>query len=144
MDIIVCSMTLTYLKCPQMEIGTMANILIVDDDEMMRGLFKGMVTKAGHEVTLCDTSQEAIRIAEEFKPDLLITDIFIPEQGGLEVIRQAKKILPEIKIIAVSGFAMRQDVDVLELAKRGGADETFQKPVHAQVLSETIKLLLES
>jgi len=127
-----------------MEIGTMANILIVDDDELMRTLFKGMVAEAGHKVTLCETSQEAIQLAEEFKPDLLITDIFIPEQGGLEVIRQVKKILPEIKIIAVSGFAMRQDVDVLELAKRGGADETFQKPVHAQVLVETIKLLLDS
>jgi CheY-like chemotaxis protein len=127
-----------------MEIGTMANILIVDDDEIMRALFEGMVTEAGHQATLCGTSQEAIRIAEEIKPDLIITDIFIPEEGGLKVIGHVKEVLPDTKIIAISGFDIRQDVDVLELAKRGGADETFSKPVHAQVLCETIKLLLES
>jgi CheY-like chemotaxis protein len=127
-----------------MEIDTMANILIADDDEVMRALFKGMVTKAGHEATICGTSQEAIRIAEEIKPDLIITDIFIPEEGGLKVISHLKEILPDIKIIAISGFDTRQDVDVLELARHGGADETFQKPVHAQILSKTIKLLLEN
>ena len=122
----------------------MARILIVDDDEMMRAMLNGIVTEAGHEVTICDTSQEATRIADEIEPDLIITDIFIPEKGGLEVIRHVKDVLPDTKIIAISGFDMRQDVDVLELAKRGGADETFQKPVHAQVLSDTIQLLLES
>tara|TARA_A100001037_G_scaffold278039_1_gene278648 strand:- start:897 stop:1124 length:228 start_codon:yes stop_codon:yes gene_type:complete len=75
---------------------------------------------------------------------LIITDIFMPEEGGLEVIRTVKKTTPEAKIIAISGFDLRQEVDVLELAKKYGADETFQKPVHAQILSETINLLLSN
>ena len=68
----------------------------------------------------------------------------MPEEGGLEVIRTVKKTKPEAKIIAISGFDLRQEVDVLELAKKYGADETFQKPVHAQILSETINLLLSN
>ena len=81
----------------------MANILIVDDDEIMRALFEGMVTEAGHQATLCGTSQEAIRIAEEIKPDLIITDIFIPEEGGLKVIGHPPHILLHSKKYPAAG-----------------------------------------
>lgn len=120
----------------------MASIVIIDDDEVMRSLFKEMVTDAGHEASTAETSEEGWKLVEEIHPDLVITDIFMPEEGGFGVIRRIKKSLPAIKIIAISGFDIRQEVDVLELAKRYGADETFQKPVHAQILSETINLLL--
>jgi len=122
----------------------MAKILIIDDDEVMRTLFAEIVTEAGHDATLAETSNEGCRLTEELKPDMILTDIFIPEEGGLEVIRNVKKKLPDTKIIAISGFDIRQEVDVLELAKKYGADETFQKPVHAQILSETINPLLNN
>lgn len=121
----------------------MARILICDDDEMMVRLFREVVTEAGHEAMTASNSRDGIELAEREKPDLIITDIFMPEEGGLEVIRAIKKSRPDTKIIAVSGFDMRQEVDVLEIAKKLGADETFQKPVHAQILSETIGYLLE-
>jgi DNA-binding response OmpR family regulator len=122
----------------------MARILIVDDDEIMRTLFVEIVTEAGHEAATAETSQDATRLAEEMKPDLLMTVKFLPEEGGLEVIRRVKKSCPNTKIIAISGFDLRQEVDVLDLAKKYGADETFQKPVHAQILTRTINLLLAS
>ena len=120
----------------------MARILIIDDDEVMRDLFVEIVTEAGHEATAAETSEDGSRLAEEWKPDLVITDIFMPEEGGLEVIRKVKRTSPGTKIIAISGFDLRQEVDVLELAKKYGADEAFQKPVHARVLTDSINLLL--
>ena len=120
----------------------MAKILIIDDDEVMRSLLEDMVTAAGHETTTAETSEEGMKLAGQIEPDVIITDIFMPEEGGFEVIRRVKKTLPRTKIIAISGFDIRQEVDVLALAKQYGADETFQKPVHAQILSETISHLL--
>jgi DNA-binding response OmpR family regulator len=122
----------------------MASILIIDDDEVMRSLFLEIVTEAGHEAATAETSEEGRELADKLKPDLILTDIFMPEEGGFEVIRSVKKSSPETKIIAISGFDLRQEVDVLALAKQYGADETFQKPVHAQILTETINLLLSS
>ena len=120
----------------------MARILIIDDEEVMRDLLVEIVTEAGHEATTAGTSEDGSRLAEEWKPDLVITDIFMPEEGGLEVIRKVKRSSPGTKIIALSGFDLRQEVDVFELAKKYGADEAFQKPVHARVLTESINLLL--
>lgn len=120
----------------------MARILIIDDEEAMRSLFVEIVTQAGHEATTAETSEDGSRLAEEWKPDLVITDIFMPEEGGIEVIRKVKRTSPGTKIIAISGFDLRQEVDVLELAKKYGADEALQKPVHVHVVLETIKLLL--
>ena len=120
----------------------MARILIIDDEEVLRDLYVEIVTEAGHEATTAETSEDGSRLVEEWKPDLVITDIFMPGEGGIEAIRKVKRSSPGTKIIAISGFDLRQEVDVLELAKKYGADEAFQKPVHARVLTESINLLL--
>lgn len=122
----------------------MASILIIDDEAIMQKQLTGILANAGHETATADTAEEGYRLAEEMKPDLVITDIFVPEAGGLEVIRRIKKSVPKARIIAISGSDVRQEVDVLGLARSEGADETFQKPIHAQVITETINHLLSS
>ena len=120
----------------------MAKILIIDDDEMMRTMIREMLEEDGHTISTAETSSDGVKAAEADPPDLVITDIFMPEEGGLEVIRRLTRTLPDTKVLAISGFDLREGVDILELARTYGAAETLQKPVPAETVKSTVSKLL--
>ena len=120
----------------------MPRVLVADDDEMVTSLFSQSFKNHGYEVVTVGTSEDAIAQFREAPFDLVITDIFMPEEGGLEVIRKLAKEDPRPGIIAVSGFDIREGVDILELARNYGADLTLEKPVSmAELLDAAAKLL---
>ena len=82
----------------------MPRVLVADDDEIVRSLFSRWFKSHGYEVVTVGTSEDAIAQFREAPFDLVITDIFMPEEGGLEVIRKLAKEDPRPGIIAVSGF----------------------------------------
>ncbi len=122
----------------------MPRVLVADDDEMVTSLFSQSFKNHGYEVVTVGTSEDAIAQFREAPFDLVITDIFMPEEGGLEVIRKLAKEDPRPGIIAVSGWDIREGVDVLELAKNYGADLTLEKPVSLAELLDAAAKLLES
>ena len=107
----------------------MPRVLVVDDDENVTSLFSKSLMAGGYEVFTASTSGEAISLFSEKPCDLVIIDIFMPEEGGLEVIRRLAKEDPRPRIIAVSGMDIREGVDVLEFARNYVADLTMEKPV---------------
>jgi len=82
---------------------TMALAMIVDDDTHIQLALRQIVESAGHRVIEAGNGQDAIELFEEFRPDLVITDVFMLDTDGIETIRAVRRIMPGAKIIAISG-----------------------------------------
>jgi CheY-like chemotaxis protein len=107
----------------------MANILIVDDDEKIRSVFSRFLTGKDHMVTCAEDGQEGLHMLEAEPPDLIITDIMMPNVDGLEVILAIRKKDPNLPIIAVSGGMHAMPMDFLSMAEKLGAGTVLHKPV---------------
>jgi CheY-like chemotaxis protein len=120
----------------------MAKILVFDDEPSILLMIKKMLEKAGHEVDIALNGREGMELLEKNKPDLVITDIIMPEKEGLETIMTLRKRYPEIKIIAISGGGRIGPEGYLPSAKHLGADMVFQKPLVQKEFMEAVALLL--
>ena len=105
----------------------MAAILVIDDDRFYLSLIRRILEDAGHRVMESTTGPEGIALYRERKPDLVITDIFMPGMDGNEVIRQLRSMDREVAIIAVSAGGAFYDIDFLETARKLGADAILRK-----------------
>ena len=120
----------------------MAKILVLDDELSILLMLKKMLEKAGHEVDIALNGREGMELFEKNKPDLLISDIIMPEKEGLETIFQLKKKYPELKIIAISGGGRIGPEGYLPSAKFFGANLIFQKPLIQKEFMHAVSLLL--
>jgi CheY-like chemotaxis protein len=104
----------------------MARILIIEDDPDMRSLLSEVIGDVGHEVFVAADGEEGLRALEKEAPDVLITDIVMPEKDGLEVLLALRSKKPRFKIIAISGTPAQWMV--LRTAEDLGAHKTLAKP----------------
>jgi CheY-like chemotaxis protein len=112
-------------------------ILVVDDNSMMREAMTAVLGSAGYTVSQAPDGNAAIAFAREHPVGLLITDLVMPEQEGIETIQHFVKDFPQIPIIAVSGMP-----EYLPVAKALGAAAVFEKPVtRADLLGAVHKLM---
>jgi DNA-binding NtrC family response regulator len=118
----------------------MAKILVIDDSDSIRELVLLVLTRDGHEVVGTSCGRECIAHLQRHPVDLLITDIFMPEVDGLEIILQAKKLKPEVRVIAMSSKTGK--MDMLPAAKAFGASLTLHKPFSLAALSEAVRSVL--
>jgi len=118
----------------------MALILIVDDDPTLRTLFEQYLTNSGYSVALAADGREGLDLMRQQKPDLIITDIMMPEMDGLEIIREIRAHHPELPVIAISGGMRAAPINFLPHAKKFGACHVFEKPV---ALAELLKVVQE-
>src|SRR5258707_820610 len=110
----------------------MARILVIEDDADMRVWMEHTLISAGHRVTLAADGQEGVKTFRADSADLVITDLFMPNQEGLETIRQLQEEFPELAIIAISGEAspISEELGVrtmLTAARQLGAAAVLQK-----------------
>ena len=126
----------------------MAKILVVDDNRAVRTVVQEILTRSGHEVTLAADGDEGIQSYRALRPDIVVTDIFMPRKDGIETITDLRREFPGAKIIAMSAGWMRgmnihgPDADILAYAKRCGADAILEKPFEPTQLRATIDGLL--
>ena len=104
----------------------MQRILVIDDDPDVRALIEQMLTGAGYEVVLAVEGREGVAQHRASPVDLVITDLYMPTQEGLETIAQLRKHFPDVKIIAMSGKTAASAM--LPIAQRLGAVEVLNKP----------------
>jgi CheY-like chemotaxis protein len=116
----------------------MARILIIDDDEGMRGSLAHTLEKLGHEVSAAADGKAGVARAIESEPDLVITDLIMPEKEGLETIMDLRALHPRIRIIAMSGGGRLSNEDYLHLAKRFGAKISLAKPFTREELKAAL------
>jgi DNA-binding response OmpR family regulator len=108
-------------------------ILVVDDNRDSAGILAAILRHEGHAVWLAFSGREAISLADEHKPALVLLDINMPEMSGFDVVRELRdyKRAPRPVILAVSGYG--QESDKLA-AKRVGFDGYLIKPVEPKEL----------
>jgi DNA-binding NtrC family response regulator len=114
----------------------MARILVVDDQEMMRDSLVATLKRENHYVTGCSDAQSAIAKLTHGRFELLITDLKMPKQGGIELLAEAKKLRPDLPVVLMTAFAT---VNTAVEAMKLGAYDYIQKPFDG----EQIKLLVD-
>jgi len=121
----------------------MAKILVLDDEVAIVLMIKKMLEKAGHEVDMALNGRDGMILFEQNKPDLLITDIIMPEKEGLETIFELRQKYPDLKIIAISGGGRISPEGYLPGAKLLGADMVFPKPLDQKEFMQAVATLLK-
>lgn len=122
----------------------MAKVLIIDDDKVVRDLARRMLELENHTILEAKDGLEGIEIFQNENPDVVITDIIMPNADGLEVIRQIKKQNPDAKIIAISGAGQSPDQAYLKHARVFGATASLTKPFAPNQLLSVLNNLLSS
>ncbi len=112
----------------------MASVLIVEDSRLERLILGQIIEQAGHECHFATGGLEALEIYLRGGIDIVVTDLQMPDGGGLELIEALGALLPGVAIIAVSGLRP----EVLAEARSKGAAAAFSKPVDPDELVEAI------
>jgi len=114
----------------------MKKIVIIEDDQIIRESLKEILEMNSFQVLAIDSGIDLMKKITKFRPDVLITDIIMPDKDGIEIIIEAKKTLTDIKLIAISGGGRIDSESYLNTAKYLGADATLKKPfTHEQMIS---------
>lgn len=118
-------------------------ILIVEDNELNMKLFHDLLDAHGYTTIQTRNGVDALELAREHKPDLILMDIQLPEVSGLEVTRWIKDDdeLCEIPIVAVTAFAMKGDE---ERIRDGGCEGYISKPISVVHFLKTIGQLINA
>ena len=118
----------------------MARILVIDDDVDMRALLDEMLRTGGHEVVQAGDGRDGVAKYRSARVDLVITDLCMPNQEGLETIVELRRDFPGVAIIAMSGKTFARTM--LSIAIRLGAVETLEKPFQpAELLAAVARAL---
>lgn len=120
----------------------MAHILVADDDPQIRRLLKQILEIDGHEIIAAADGNEAMKTALHSPPQILITDLYMPNKDGLETILEFRKRFPLTKIIIISGGGRHGNYFV-HTAKSLGADLTMKKPLQSQQILQAVEELLQ-
>ena len=113
-------------------------LLIVDDDADMRLSLKLALEMAGYSAELAADGHEALAIQRQRPADVLITDIFMPESDGFEVIDAVRREFPQTKIVVISGGAKLAKRQYLLDAALMDVDAILPKPFDVEALLETL------
>lgn len=113
-------------------------VLIVEDNELNMKLFHDLLVAHGYRTIQTRNGLEALGLAREHRPDLILMDIQLPEVSGLEVTKWIKDddAIRQIPIIAVTAFAMKGDE---ERIRSGGCEAYISKPISVMSFLETVR-----
>src|SRR3970040_710135 len=121
--------------------GAAKTVLVVEDNELNMKLFHDLLEAHGYNILQTKDGMEALRLAREHHPDLILMDIQLPEVSGLEVTKWIKEDdnLRSIPVIAVTAFAMKGDE---ERIRQGGCEAYLSKPISVNMFLDTVKSYL--
>ena len=114
-------------------------ILVVDDDDQVRELLCMWLEQEGYEVLEADNGRNGVEIQKSMPVDMLICDLIMPVQEGIETISQFRDEFPEVGIIAISGGGKIGPESYLSVAGHLGAWKVFSKPIDMAKLIAAIE-----
>jgi len=109
-------------------------ILVIDDDHLVRYTISKILRRNGFDVVTASDGKRGMAIFRDERPDVVITDIIMPEQEGIGTIITMRHERPDVRIIAISGGARTHNLDYLEMARAMGADDVIRKPFEPEEL----------
>ncbi|HEX8456588.1 MAG TPA: sigma-54 dependent transcriptional regulator [Pyrinomonadaceae bacterium] len=118
----------------------MAHILIVDDEQGMRQLLSLVFGRAGHQVRAAENGRRAVEMLRESAADLIVSDVRMPDMGGIELLRAARELVPDVAVVMMTAFAT---VETAREAFKLGADDFIQKPFDVDELKLIVEKALE-
>ena len=116
----------------------MKNILVVDDDRGMRDLLFDLLDEIGYYVTVANNGLEALVQLGKNKYDLMITDVNMPEMGGIELTAKCRQLYKSLPILIITGFG-----DKVEIGREIG-DDFLKKPFQLNALIKSTEKLLSN
>lgn len=122
----------------------MARILVVDDEKRLAETLATILRMHNYEVRVANNGVEGYTMAASFAPDLIISDVAMPNRNGVDMAIEIRRDMPDIQILLISGQAIT--VGLLEAARQRGYDfECLAKPIHPlDLLSKIAGLLARS
>jgi DNA-binding response OmpR family regulator len=123
----------------------MARVLLIDDDELFIKLMTHTLKQRGHDVDFAMDGLAGSRMFLASHYDVVVCDIVMPEQEGVETIKQMRRARPDAGIIAISGglsLSHTTNIDVLHIAGQLGASATLKKPFQLSDLAATVDSVL--
>lgn len=112
----------------------MGRVLVIDDDARIRSLVRRLVEAAGHEVVEAENGKVGLERFAAYPAELVITDIFMPEMDGLEVLLELRKRSPQTRLVAMSGGGLLSAREMLRTAEVLGAVSVMEKPFDIESL----------
>lgn len=122
----------------------MKQILVIDDEPTIRFLLEKMLQREGYAVITAADGDEGMKLFQESRFDLVITDIIMPEKEGIEIIMEIKRTHPDIPVIAISGGGFNAPGSYLNIARAAGAAAVLEKPLEKETLLSCVQKLLPS
>ncbi len=120
----------------------MAKILLIEDDKVVAASLATFLKKDGHAVETVHDGLHGMAAVEAEAPDIVVTDVFMPEMDGLEAIRELRSKKPGLPVIAISGGGTLSSTDALRMAHALGAKEILTKPILAEQLRNAVRRCL--
>lgn len=118
-------------------------VFVVDDEQIIAGTIAAILSQSGFNATPFTNPVEALDQTRSQAPNLLITDVVMPQMSGIDLAIHAKEICPSCKILLFSGQA--GTADLLQVARQRGHDfQVLSKPIHPTDLLQNIRNLTES
>lgn len=118
-------------------IVTARSVLIIDDDEQLRTLFRKVLESAGYLVSEASSGHEGVRLFRQTPTALVITDLFMPKMDGLEVTTALRRESPPVKIILLTGGS--GELGLLDALALLDAPRTMKKPITIAALLQAVK-----
>ncbi len=115
-------------------------VLVVDDEQNSREGLSKILTKEGYKVHIAEDGEKALQEAEDYKFDLIITDLRMPDMDGIEVLKKVREKNKSIGVVIVTAYG---EVNSYLTAMNLGAFEYLNKPIHLEELRRVIKKALE-
>ncbi len=120
----------------------MAKILVIDDEPLVRLAVCRILELAGHEAREAANGREGLALAASWGPDVVITDILMPDMEGIETLSAIRKLAPNLPVIVMSGAGSAATLTYLKAAQRLGATHTLAKPFGVVELRRLVHLAL--
>jgi len=114
------------------------SVLIVDDDAGIRDVLKGFLESRDCTVRQASSGSEALDELNRSMPDLVFLDIYMPEMDGLQLMRIIKRLWPQLRVIAMSGYATENVArEIIDL----GAGDFLTKPIELEQLDDILPII---
>lgn len=120
----------------------MKTILVIDDNEDLLGMICNLLSRSGYNVLSAIDGEQGLKVYFDNSPDLVVTDLVMPNKEGIELIVELNAQQPKPKIIAISGGGKIGPEVYLPLAETLGADDILQKPFRKDEFLYAVKNLL--